>query len=35
MRKADLVNQISEITEYPKSMFWSTLENMFKEVKDL
>ena len=33
MRKADLVNQISEITGIPKVDVLVTLENMFKEVK--
>jgi DNA-binding protein HU-beta len=33
MRKADLVNQISETTGIPKVDVLVTLENMFKEVK--
>src|SRR3954471_9138850 len=34
MRKADLVNQISEKTGIPKVDVLVTLETMFKEVKD-
>ena len=34
MRKADLVNQISEKTGIPKVDVLVTLESMFKEVKD-
>ncbi len=34
MRKADLVNQISEKTGIPKIDVLVTLEAMFKEVKD-
>jgi len=34
MRKADLVNQISEKTGIPKIDVLVTLETMFKEVKD-
>ncbi|MEO7802647.1 MAG: HU family DNA-binding protein [Ginsengibacter sp.] len=33
MRKADLINQISEKTGIPKVDVLVTLENMFKEVK--
>src|SRR5687768_7234524 len=34
MRKADLVNQISEKTGIPKVDVLVTLESMFKEIKD-
>jgi len=34
MRKADLVNQISEKTGIPKVDVLVTLETMFKEIKD-
>ena len=34
MRKADLVNQISEKTGIPKVDVLVTLETMFKEVKE-
>jgi len=34
MRKADLVNQISDKTGIPKVDVLVTLETMFKEVKD-
>lgn len=34
MRKADLVNQISEKTGIPKVDVLVTLEQMFKEIKD-
>jgi DNA-binding protein HU-beta len=34
MRKADLINQISEKTGIPKVDVLVTLENMFKEVKN-
>ncbi len=34
MRKADLVNQITEKTGIPKVDVLVTLETMFKEVKD-
>ena len=34
MRKADLVNKISEKTGIPKVDVLVTLETMFKEVKD-
>lgn len=34
MRKADLVNKISDKTGIPKVDVLVTLENMFKEVKD-
>src|SRR6476659_8284581 len=34
MRKADLINQISEKTGIPKVDVLVTLETMFKEVKD-
>ena len=34
MRKADLVNQISEKTGIPKVDVLVTLESMFKEIKE-